>query len=73
MRTRMYGGVEGRKTKVGRKLTFVFLLPDFSPWCYMGRERHLFENFCHCSVLESVDGAVGIKRDSFEGGLVVQD
>ena len=30
MRTRMYGGVGGRKTKVGRKLTFVFLLPDFS-------------------------------------------
>ena len=29
MRTRMYGGVGGRKTKVGRKLTFVFLLPDF--------------------------------------------
>ena len=28
MRTRMYGGVGGRKTKVGRKLTFVFLLPD---------------------------------------------
>ena len=38
MRTRMYGGVGGRKTKVGRKLTFVFLLPDYlkyllkSPW-----------------------------------------
>ena len=30
MRTRMYGGVGGRKTKVGRKLTFVFLLPDSS-------------------------------------------
>ena len=29
MRTRMYGGVGGRKTKVGRKLTFVFLLPDY--------------------------------------------
>ena len=28
MRTRMYGGVGGRKTKVGRKPTFVFLLPD---------------------------------------------
>ena len=38
MRTRMYGGVGGRKTKVGRKLTFVFLLPDYmvliiSPIC----------------------------------------
>ena len=30
MRTRMYGGVGGRKTKVGRKLTFVFLLPDYA-------------------------------------------
>ena len=28
MRTRMYGGVRGRKTKVGRKPTFVFLLLD---------------------------------------------
>ena len=26
MRTRMYGGVRGRKTKVGGKPTFVFLL-----------------------------------------------
>ena len=31
MRTRMYGGVRGRKTKVGGKPTFVFLLLDFSP------------------------------------------
>ena len=30
MRTRMYGGVRGRKTKVGGKPTFVFLLLD----CY---------------------------------------
>ena len=30
MRTRMYGGVGGRKTKVGGKPTFVFLLLDFS-------------------------------------------
>ena len=29
MRTRMYGGVGGRKTKVGGKPTFVFLLLDF--------------------------------------------
>ena len=29
MRTRMYGGVRGRKTKVGGKPTFVFLLLDF--------------------------------------------
>ena len=29
MRTRMYGGVRGRKTKVGGKSTFVFLLLDF--------------------------------------------
>ena len=29
MRTRTYGGVGGRKTKVGGKLTFVFLLPDW--------------------------------------------
>ena len=28
MRTRMYGGVRGRKTKVGGKPTFVFLLLD---------------------------------------------
>ena len=28
MRTRMYGGVRGRKTKVGGKSTFVFLLLD---------------------------------------------
>ena len=31
MRTRMYGGVGGRKTKVGGKSTFVFLLLDFCP------------------------------------------
>ena len=29
MRTRMYGGVRGRKTKVGGKSTFVFLLLDY--------------------------------------------
>ena len=29
MRTRMYGGVGGRKTKVGGKPTFVFLLLDY--------------------------------------------
>ena len=29
MRNRMYGGVRGRKTKVGGKPTFVFLLLDF--------------------------------------------
>ena len=29
MRTRMYGGVRGRKTKIGGKPTFVFLLLDF--------------------------------------------
>ena len=28
MRTRMYGGVRGRKTKVGGKPPFVFLLLD---------------------------------------------
>ena len=28
MRTRMYGGVRGRKTKIGGKPTFVFLLLD---------------------------------------------
>ena len=30
MRIRMYGGVRGRKTKVGGKSTFVFLLLDWS-------------------------------------------
>ena len=30
MRTRMYGGVRGRKTKVGGKPTFVFFLLDYS-------------------------------------------
>ena len=30
MRTRMYGGVRGRKTKVGGKSTSVFLLLDLS-------------------------------------------
>ena len=35
MRTRMYGGVRGRKTKVGGKPTFVFLLLD----CGDGRTR----------------------------------
>ena len=29
MRTRMYGGVRGRKTKIGGKPTFVFLLLDY--------------------------------------------
>ena len=31
MRTRMYGGVRGRKTKIGGKPTFVFLLLDWVP------------------------------------------
>ena len=37
MRTRMYGGVRGRKTKVGGKPTFVFLLLDFKnvPKCVL--------------------------------------
>ena len=30
MRNRMYGGVRGRKTKVGGKPTFVFLLLDYT-------------------------------------------
>ena len=30
-RIRMYGGVRGRKTKVGGKPTFVFLLLDLCP------------------------------------------
>ena len=34
MRTRMYGGVRGRKTKVGGKSTFVFLLLDFIVWLF---------------------------------------
>ena len=33
MRIRMYGGVRGRKTKVGGKPTFVFLLLDFITCC----------------------------------------
>ena len=33
MRTRMYGGVRGRKTKIGGKPTFVFLLLDFVKLC----------------------------------------
>ena len=41
MRTRMYGGVRGRKTKVGGKSTFVFLLLDF---CLEKRyERMIFQ------------------------------
>ena len=34
MRTRMYGGVRGRKTKVGGKPTFVFLLLDYWAMSY---------------------------------------
>ena len=33
MRTRTYGGVRGRKIKVGGKPTFVFLLLDFYEFC----------------------------------------
>ena len=41
MRTRMYGGVRGRKTKVGGKSTFVFLLLDL---CHENvRERELID------------------------------
>ena len=48
MRTRMYGGVRGRKTKVGGKPTFVFLLlygfisapwPPLSYKCRYNRQR----------------------------------
>ena len=35
MRTRMYGGVRGRKTKVGGKPTFVFLLLDYEVVYYL--------------------------------------
>ena len=35
MRTRMYGGVRGRKTKVGGKPTFVFLLLDLEFLLYI--------------------------------------
>ena len=35
MRNRMYGGVRGRKTKVGEKL-FVFLLLDFILFSFYG-------------------------------------
>ena len=37
MRTRMYGGVRGRKTKVGGKPTFVSLLLDSSYPIYLRR------------------------------------
>ena len=37
MRTRMYGGVRGRKTKVGGKPTFVFLLLDYRDPARAGR------------------------------------
>ena len=36
MRTRMYGGVRGRKTKIGGKPTFVFLLLDY----FAGQESY---------------------------------
>ena len=43
MRTRTYGGVRGRKIKVGGKPTFVFLLLDFIPKSYICElERKLF-------------------------------
>ena len=42
MRTRMYGGVRGRKTKVGGKPTFVFLLLDF--------ECHINESYNRCKM-----------------------
>ena len=41
MRTRMYGGVRGRKTKVGGKPTFVFLLLDS---CHHGVQSTLCDN-----------------------------
>ena len=37
MRNRMYGGVRGRKTKVGGKPTFVFLLLDYMTTVSDGR------------------------------------
>ena len=39
MRTRMYGGVRGRKTKVGGKSTFVFLLLDYTLPVHAGRSQ----------------------------------
>ena len=67
MRTRTYGGVGGRKTKVGRKLTFVFLLPDYNlqqtlePTRSQGRRR---PDGCAAEVLRRglrsvVAGAIG--------------
>ena len=43
MRTRMYGGVRGRKTKVGGKSTFVFLLLDS---VLMILPENLIQNVC---------------------------
>ena len=39
MRTRMYGGVRGRKTKVGGKSTFVFLLLDCTQYAYIHKKE----------------------------------
>ena len=47
MRTRMYGGVGGRKTKVGRKLTFVFLLPDFKNLLVISTLIYIFAIYKH--------------------------
>ena len=47
MRTRMYGGVRGRKTKVGGKPTFVFLLLDYCMPVKLYKRR----NFKACEVL----------------------
>ena len=42
MRTRMYGGVRGRKTKVGGKPTFVFLLLDYKVKGLTGENPSVF-------------------------------
>ena len=52
MRTRMYGGVRGRKTKIGGKPTFVFLLLD------------LFESKRICFKTKPVSGVNGCKTKS---------
>ena len=46
MRTRMYGGVRGRKTKVGGKSTFVFLLLDLIEYEKSSPFLNCFLKYC---------------------------
>ena len=67
MRTRMYGGVRGRKTKVGGKPTFVFLLLD---WDLRNKHKTKSDVCLFMHIFAYAEFGLSIKMIKFAGFLV---